>query len=145
MRGRIGSGCRECSRSAGRVGIWANMVVGCRKIFPPTEEELAARRSDEAADEDPVNVEEAGGRENARPDESQANNLKMDSEDIDKNWEAVEKPSAASSEKTTDISEEGEKIEAANLAEEEGVEVEKPVEKGVSEDWKLENKLVKDW
>ena len=69
-------------------------------------------------------------------------------------WEAVEKPGEASFlERSTEMSEEGEKVERVELAESEGEEVEKPREKeevGKSSASGYEivdegNRLGKDW
>jgi len=81
--------------------------------------------------------------------EPQAKKQKTDS-DLGNDWEKVEKPSATSSEKATEMSE-GEKVEGVELAESDGEVVGKPVEgrdgitgEGGTGDG-VQNKLMKDW
>ncbi len=111
------------------------------KIFPPTQDELPST--------DPKDQTSAGISALTTEDH-QAKKRKTTSSDIEKDWEAVDKPSETASEKTTDISDEGEKIEAPKLADEEGEKVEKPKEKEPVDELAesgevLPKNLLKDW
>ena len=95
-----------------------------RKIFPPTQEELPHAE----------------------------NKAKNGTDEIEKGWEAVDKPSEAASEKApTDISEEGEKVEAPDLGADDGEKVEKPIvtepvdELAESGEVLPKSGLMKDW
>ena len=116
-------------------------------------------------------VHETGSKTTAKPTESAlpATYPGTASQDLDdKEWESVEKPSLASSTmdaasetdavhvdsseaegkglaSSAELAEEGVKVEAANLAEEEGVEVEKPKEFEIGKSKAAENILGKDW
>lgn len=120
------------------------------KIFPPTPNDLPPEKQ---APKDTITTEQAPA---ANPDtttttEPSAEKLKPETEDIDKDWEPVEKPSETASEKTTDISEEGEKVEAPDLGGSDGEKVEKPETKDVVEEAAAtgqvlpQSSLEKDW
>ena len=120
------------------------------KIFPPTPDDLPPEKP---APKDAATTEQAPA---ANPDtttttEPSAEELKPEAEDIDKDWEPVEKPSETASEKTTDISEEGEKVEAPDLGGSDGEKVEKPETKAVVEEAAATGKVLpqssleKDW
>lgn len=121
------------------------------KIFPPTPEDLASEdgptEAEAATVKEPLS-EEASVVSNDAASEPQAKKLKTSTEDLDKDdWEAVEKPS----ETATDVSEEGEEVEAVGLggSGSDGEKVEKNVV-GRKEETKAgvlqpENTLAKDW
>ena len=77
--------------------------------------------------------------------------LQPETEDLEKGWETVEQPSQTASEKTTDVSEEGEKVEAPDLAGSNGEKIEKPEAKEVLKEEAVSGKVVpestlaKDW
>lgn len=139
MRGPMGSGCRMLCSSLNNHPLL--MRLRYSKIFPPTQDELP---STEPKDETSTATSEPP------KGDPQAKNPKTTSSDIEKDWEAVDKPSETASEKTTDISDEGEKIEAPKLADEEGEKVEKPKEKEPVDELAesgevLPKSLLKDW
>lgn len=75
----------------------------------------------------------------------QPKKLRTDADELGKDdWEAVEKPSEASSDKGTTLSEEGEKIERPELAESDGEKIEKP-KPGEDGAHGVQNHLAKDW
>lgn len=155
MRGLMGSGCREFRwplyDETINVSWWletiADCTILCRRIFPPTPGELPSA----AEEEGPQDEAPTATSTSPLTEEPQSKKLKTSSEDIEKDWEAVDKPSETASEKNTDISEEGEKVEAPRLADEEGEKVEKPKETGVVDDLAdsgevlPKSALLKDW
>ena len=120
------------------------------KIFPPTPDELPPEKQ---APKDTATTEQAPAANADSPTttESSAEKLKPETEDIEKDWEPVEKPSETASEKTTDISEEGEKVEAPDLGGSDGEAIEKPETKDVVEEAAAtgeilpQSSLGKDW
>ena len=120
------------------------------KIFPPTPDDLPLEKQ---ASEDTSTTEQApaANADTTTTSEPSAEELKPEAEDIDKDWEPVEKPSETASEKTTDISEEGEKVEAPDLGGSDGETVEKPETKDVMEEAAATGKVLpqssleKDW
>lgn len=155
MRGLMGSGCRtstfyqwlEFFRAVGLV----NVTSPFRKIFPPTHEEPTASKQPEKAEEATTTEASAIGQHNM-DSESQAKKVNPESDELGKDdWEAVEKPSETSPERAAELTEEGEKIEAVELAGSDGEQVEKPVyekiekaEAGADTERKG-NSLLKDW
>jgi len=132
MRGLMGSGCRMftllldmCSQLSMGMEGFANIHGLHSKIFPPTPEELPSteQSTESIAAKDQTSSEPSGGASTLAPTSKKAQ------EDIDKDWEAVEKPGETISEKATDISDEGEKVEAPDLGADDGEKVEKPVVK----------------
>lgn len=151
MRGLTGSGCRMFDCLARHSGVWLIYLVYYRKIFPPTEEELPrATQSTESTDsKDQTSATPTNDTSTSEPTSKKA---KTGSDDIDKDWEAVDKPSEAASEKApTDISEEGEKVEAPDLGADDGERVEKPTvtepvdELAESGEVLPKSSLLKDW
>lgn len=130
--------------------IYANLYRHCRKIFPPTPEELPAQEDLEESEQSP-STDIVAASASTGAEEPAAKKLKTDSEDIDKDWEAVEKPNEAVSEKGNEMSEEGEKIEATDLSKDDGEKVEKPTERepldaaAMSGEAAPKNALLKDW
>ena len=120
------------------------------KIFPPTANEIPPK---EQAPEDATTTEQAPAvnTDNTTTTEPSAEKLKPEAEDIEKDWEPVEKPSETASEKTTDISEEGEKVEAPDLGGSDGEKIEKPETKDVLDEAAATGKVLpqssleKDW
>ncbi|KAL6719753.1 hypothetical protein ACLMJK_001674 [Lecanora helva] len=109
------------------------------KFFPPAQEELPSAKQDNTV---PIRA-----KDTTYPAEPVAKPAKSGSDDIDKDWEAVDKPNEAPSEKAaTDISEEGEKVEAPDLGADDGEKVEKPVDE-LAESGEVLPKsgLLKDW
>ena len=118
----------------------------CRRIFPPTTEEVAAAKALDRESQEEVE----GSGVIVRKDETgepQTKKAKTESQEQAKDdWEAVEKPSDAATEGSNELSEEGEKVEGVELAESDGEEVEKPrVEEIHATGLTAENKLAKDW
>lgn len=117
------------------------MRLRCSKIFPPTQDELPSTSPKDQTSAT-TNTTTTGN--------SQAPKPKPSTSDIGKDWEAVDKPNETASEKATDISDEGEKVEAPRLADEEGEKVEKPKEKEPVDELAesgevLPKSLLKDW
>ena len=96
-----------------------------RKVFSPTPEELPGKDKSSDTEETPL-VEATTTCAAPTDDLPAAKKLKTDSEDVDKDWEAIEKPSEEASEKGTEMSEEGEKVEAPDLSKDDGEKIEKP-------------------
>ena len=96
-----------------------------RKIFPPTDGELP-NKENPAEGGKPKNETRPVGNTGSG-DEPQTKKLRTGSEDIEKEWEAVEKPSETNSAARSEISE-GEKVEAVELGGSDGEEIEKPEE-----------------
>ena len=126
-----------------------NILVQHSKIFPPTADELPPK---EQAPEDATTTEQAPAvNTDTTTTEPSGEKLKPEAEDIEKDWEPVEKPSETASEKTTDISEEGEKVEAPDLGGSDGEKVEKPETKDVLDEAAATGKVLpqssleKDW
>ena len=125
-----------------------NKPVLYRKIFPPTSEELPPNEQPSEAVED--HTSKAVSKDTTAS-EPLSKKLKPVSEAVDEGWEPVEKPSETASEKATDISEEGEKVEAPDLAGSDGEKVEKPEPKDMLEEAAVSGKVVpehtlgKDW
>ena len=132
------------------VSYFINIQMQHSKIFPPTPEEFSREGQ---APEDTATTEQAPttNANTTTTTESSAEKLKSEAEDIEKDWEPVEKPSETASEKTTDISEEGEKVEAPDLGGSDGEKVEKPETKDVVEEAAATGKVLpqsnleKDW
>ena len=130
--------------------IVIDILLQHSKIFPPTPDELPP---EEQAPKDTAPTEQApiSNAATTTTTEPSAENIKSEAEDIDKDWEPVEKPSETASEKTTDISEEGEKVEAPDLGGSDGEKVEKPETKDLVEEAAAtgkvlpQNSLEKDW
>ena len=120
------------------------------KIFPPTPDDLTPEKQ---APKDTATTDSApaASTDTITTTDSSAERLKSQAEDLDKDWEPVEKPSETASEKTTDISEEGEKVEAPDLGGSDGEKVEKPETKDVVEEAATTGKILpqssleKDW
>ncbi len=132
-----------------RVWDFANILMQHSKIFPPTADELPP---EEQAPEDTATTEPAPAvSTDATTTKAPTEKLKSDAEDIEKDWEPVEKPSETASEKTTDISEEGEKVEAPDLGGSDGEKIEKPETKDVLDEAAATGKVLpqssleKDW
>ncbi|KAL9125728.1 MAG: hypothetical protein Q9217_005110, partial [Psora testacea] len=116
------------------------------KIFPPTKEELEAAK--ELHREPQEEVEGSGVIvRKEEMEEALAKKSKTDSQEAGRDdWEAVEKLSETASERATELSDEGEKVEGVELAESDGEEVEKPKMSDSNEvGVRRENKLAKDW
>ncbi|KAL9104286.1 MAG: hypothetical protein Q9163_000727 [Psora crenata] len=117
------------------------------KLFPPTKEELSAVSEQNRDPQEEVE----GSAVIVRKEEtegSHSKNAKPDSQEASRDdWEAVEKPIETPSERETELSEEGEKIEGVELGESDGEQVEKPsggsgsIEAAVA----VGNKLANDW
>lgn len=125
-----------------------NKSVLYRKIFPPTSEELPPNEQPTEAVED--HTSKAVSKDTTAS-EPLSKKLKPESEAVDEGWEPVEKPNDTASEKTTDISDEGEKVEAPDLAGSDGEKVEKSEPKDVLEEGAVSEKVMpehtigKDW
>ena len=125
----------------------SNKYFQSSKIFPPTSEDLAA--NDVPAE--PETTEEASTvSKDSTSRESQTQKLRESTEDLGKDdWEAVEKPTEATSDEAVDLNEEGEKVEAVALGGSDGEEIEKPAEKqeGKAKAGTVPpvNMLAKDW
>ena len=127
----MGFGCRMF-RHLVDTSLCCLANTSTRKIFPPPH-------STSSLSEPP-------------PKKSKTTSASEDNDD--KDWEAVDKPSEAPSEgiseKTTDISEEGEKVEAPDLGADDGEKVERPaVRDELAESGEVVPKpksgLLKDW
>lgn len=135
----MGSGCRKFY-SLLKIRPFLTRLPDS-KIFPPTKDELPSTDS----------TDQPGTTTNATTtNDTQPQKPKPSTSDIEKDWEAVDKPSETASEKATDISDEGEKVEAPKLADEEGEKVEKPKEKEPVDELAesgevLPKGLLKDW
>ena len=123
-----------------------------RRIFPPTQNELPydEEKAESIRTED--STSEIVAPQDSRTPEPATKKNKTGTDDIEKDWEAVDKPSEAASEKTpTDISEEGEKVEAPDLGADDGEKVEKPTvtepvdELAESGEVLPKSGLLKDW
>ena len=118
----------------------------CRRIFPPTNEELDAAKT---LNKESLEEVEGSGVivRKEETEEPQSKKVKTDPQDAGRDgWEAVEKPSETTSERATELSEEGEKVEGEELAESDGEKVEKPkVSEGNGDGLRVEDKLAKDW
>ena len=156
------SGCRKfssrkvCGRNVHGIlspvsnTIDINILMQKSKIFPPTADELPPQKQ---APEDTTTTEQAPAvSTDTSTTEPLAEKPISDAEDIEKDWEPVEKPSETASEKTTtDISEEGEKVEAPDLGGSDGEKIEKPETKDVLDEAAAtgkvlpQNSLEKDW
>ena len=117
-----------------------NISLLSSKIFPPTPEDLSAK--EQAAGSETDEDAPAVSKTTKANSEPQSKKLKTSTEDLDKDdWEAVEKP---------DMSEEGEKVEAVENADNDGQKVEKTVGEKQKAETKAgavqpENLLTKDW
>lgn len=127
-----------------------NVPLPSRKIFPPTPEDIPAENepteAETATGKSTIESASAVSNDNKTDDQPQAKKLKTSTEDLDQDdWEAIEKPS----ETATEMSEEGEKVEAGELGGSDGQTLEKPVRDkkegtnaGVAQQG---NMLAKDW
>ena len=130
--------------------IFVDILTQNSKVFPPTADELPPKNQ---APEDATTKEQAPAvnTDTTTTTEPSAEKLKSEAEDIEKDWEPVEKPSETASEKTTDISEEGEKVEAPDLGGSDGEKIEKPETKDVLDEAAATGKVLpqssleKDW
>ncbi|KAL2037572.1 hypothetical protein N7G274_009685 [Stereocaulon virgatum] len=120
------------------------------KIFPPTAKELPAGKPATEAGPGTGQSSEAVS-EDTTTNQPSLKKPKAESEAVDEGWEPIEKPSETISDKTTDISEEGEKVEAPDLAGSDGEKVEKPEPRDVLEEAAVSGKVLpantlgKDW
>lgn len=141
------------------------------KIFPPEsqQKEMPAAESNPAApasasksaqqqeevEGSGVLIQETEAADSAAPAPKKARTEEETSKD---DWEPVEKPNvaeASSLEKSTEMSEEGEKVEGEELAADDGEKIEKPGEEPmakttagyemVEDSRELDNKLGRDW
>ena len=130
--------------------IFTDISTLSSKIFPPTAEELPAEEPETGAEKGTGHTSEAVSKDTTAIEPS-SKKLKPESVAVDEGWEPIEKPSETTSEKTTDISEEGEKVEAPDLAGSDGEKIEKPEPKDALEEAAIsgkvlpENTLGKDW
>lgn len=172
MRRLMGSGCRMLHPLPLHTTTNGTMLTQklCRKIFPPTPSDLPPPTSKSASPEPTSDKQKSAvsSPSSTSPTALQAKKLKTAAEDIDKDWEAVDKPSGSVSEKTTDTSEEGEKVETASetttdisdegekvdvpdLGADDGEKIEKPKDKDVVDELAESGEvlpkhgLLKDW
>lgn len=171
MRRLMGSGCRMLRSLPLHTIIDGTTLTQklSRKIFPPTPSDLPSTASKSASPEPTSDKQKpAVSSPSTSPAELQAKKLKTAAEDIDKDWEAVDKPGVSVSEKTTDTSEEGEKVETASekttdisdegekvdvpdLGADDGEKIEKPKDKDVVDELAESGEvlpkhgLLKDW
>ncbi|KAL9070688.1 MAG: hypothetical protein Q9161_004742 [Pseudevernia consocians] len=127
------------------------------KIFPPTPEPEDLPTREEPAEAGAATAKPSTGEASAvskdtSTGEPEAKKLKTSVEDLgNDDWEAVEKPTEATSDQAADTTKEGEKVEAVELGGSDGEKVEKPVAEqkegtGASVGHSQpENMLAKDW
>jgi hypothetical protein len=138
------------SKGVSAYWTFTNILTLSSKIFPPTAEELPDAKPETEAEPGTGHSSEAVSKDTTATELS-SKKLKPESEAVDEGWEPIEKPSETTSEKTTDISEEGEKVEAPDLAGSDGEKIEKPELKDALEEAAVsgkvlpENTLGKDW
>ena len=164
MRGLMGSGYRtSCPIPLARsreFGISRRALLIQRfysKIFPPTPEPEDLPTREEPAEAGAATAKPSTGEASAvskdtSTGEPEPKKLKTSVEDLgNDDWEAVEKPTEATSDQAADTTNEGEKVEAIELGGSDGEKVEKPVAEqnegtGASVGHSQpENMLAKDW